>query len=166
MSNELKSLLPALRRFAYSLTGSVADADDLLQETVLKLLSKPPASDVPLQRWAFTVCRNLWIDQYRAGRSRQLATDALAYQHETYSDGERTILQQLQLDEVNLAMNKLPAEQREVLALVAVQGLSYREAAEALDVPAGTIMSRLARARSALCRYLQPDPFQPTETMP
>lgn len=166
MSNELKSLLPALRRFAYSLTGSLADADDLLQETVVRLLAKPPAPDVPLQRWAFTVCRNLWIDQYRSGRSRQLATDALANEQETATDGERRILDQLHLDEVNLAMGRLPAEQREALALVAVQGMSYREAAQALEVPTGTIMSRLARARSALVRYLQPDCLQPTETTP
>ncbi|HDZ55584.1 MAG TPA: sigma-70 family RNA polymerase sigma factor [Pseudomonas xinjiangensis] len=155
MKTELKALLPALRRFAYSLTGSVHDADDLLQNTLLKILSKPPRSDVPLDRWAFTVCRNLWIDEYRAGKVRQNSADALALHESPSIDGETQMFHQLQLGEVTIAMQSLPAEQREALALVAIQGMSYQEAASALAVPPGTLMSRLARARSALGEHFR-----------
>lgn len=156
MNTELKALIPALRRFAYSLTGSVADADDLLQTTLLKLLSKAPPAEVPLIKWAFTLCRNQWIDDYRASKVRQSASQTAELQQQNFIDGESDMMQQMQLSEVNVAMDKLPAQQREVLALVAIQGFSYHEAAQVLNVAPGTIMSRLARARSALCQYLQP----------
>ncbi|GAB59899.1 RNA polymerase sigma factor [Rheinheimera nanhaiensis] len=155
MKTELKLLLPALRRFAYSLTGSMADADDLLQNTVLRLLNSPPAAGVPLAQWAFKICRNLWIDDYRAQKVRHNATLQAELQQENFSDGELDMLNQIQLDEVNSAMNTLPDEQREVLSLVAVQGLSYQEAASVLAIPAGTIMSRLARARAAMVTALK-----------
>ncbi|WP_215398871.1 RNA polymerase sigma factor [Rheinheimera oceanensis] len=155
MKAELKQLLPALRRFAYSLTGSMADADDLLQNTVLRLLNTPPDEGVPLPRWAFKVCRNLWIDDYRAQKVRQQATQQVDLQQENFSDGEQDMLNEIQLGEVNAAMNTLPDEQREVLSLVAVRGLSYQEAATVLAIPAGTIMSRLARARVAMVNALK-----------
>lgn len=155
MKAELKLLLPALRRFAYSLCGSMADADDLLQNTVLRLLSSPPPAQVPLPQWAFKICRNLWIDEYRAQQVRNKATQQPDLQQENVSDGEQAILYEIQLDEVDKAMSSLSAEQREVLSLVAVQGLSYQEAAEVLTIPTGTIMSRLARARAAMVRALQ-----------
>jgi RNA polymerase sigma factor (sigma-70 family) len=155
MKAELKQLLPALRRFAYSLTGSMADADDLLQNTVVRLLNTPPAEGVPLPQWAFKICRNLWIDDYRAQKVRHLATQHTELQQENFSDGEQDMINDIQLAEVNTAMNSLPDEQREVLSLIAVQGLSYQEAASVLAIPAGTIMSRLARARAAMVNALQ-----------
>lgn len=157
MKAELKLLLPALRRFAYSLCGCMADADDLLQDTVVRLLNNPPPDGVPLPQWAFKICRNLWIDQYRAQQVRQRAARQPELQQQNFSDGEQAMVQQIQLNEVNEAMNTLPAEQREVLSLVAVQGLSYSEAASVLSIPAGTIMSRLARARAAIANALQYD---------
>jgi RNA polymerase sigma factor (sigma-70 family) len=157
MNADLKRLLPALRRFAYSLTGTMADADDLLQNTVLKLLNAPPPPEVPLAQWAFKICRNVWIDDYRAHKVRTLATQQPELQQENYHDGEQDMLNDIALTEVNAAMNTLPDEQREVLSLVAVQGLSYNEAAQILAIPAGTIMSRLARARAAMVSALQLD---------
>lgn len=154
MQAELKLLLPALRRFAYALSGSMADADDLLQNTVERLLGSPPPTGVPLAQWAFKICRNLWIDSYRAQQVRQKATQRPELQQENSTDGEQDMLNEIQLAEVNTAMNTLPAEQREVLSLVAVQGLSYQEAATILAIPAGTIMSRLARARAAMVSAL------------
>ena len=154
MQAELKQLLPALRRFAYSLTGSMADADDLLQNTVMRLLNAPAPDGVPLPQWAFKICRNLWIDDYRAQKVRQQAAQRTDLQQENFSDGEQDMLNEIQLSQVNSAMNTLPDEQREVLSLVAVQGLSYQEAAQVLAIPAGTIMSRLARARAAMISAL------------
>ncbi|CAM3923506.1 RNA polymerase sigma factor [Rheinheimera salexigens] len=155
MKTDLKLLLPALRRFAYSLTGTMADADDLLQNTVLRLLNAPAPEGVPLAQWAFKICRNLWIDDYRAQKVRRQATQHVDLQQQNFSDGEQDMLNDIQLGEVNTAMNQLPDEQREVLSLVAVQGLSYAEAASILAIPAGTIMSRLARARTAMVSALQ-----------
>ena len=111
MTTELTLLLPALRRFAYSLTGNMADADDLLQSTVVKLLDSPPAADVPLLQWSFRVCRNLWIDDYRAKKVRQhTALDEAA--ELSGEDGEQVAINEITLTEVNRAMNNLPGEQR------------------------------------------------------
>lgn len=71
MKEELIHLAPMLRRFAYSLTGSAPDADDLLQNTLERLLSRDIPADVELAKWAFRVCRNIWIDEYRARKIRQ-----------------------------------------------------------------------------------------------
>ncbi|MCC5452214.1 RNA polymerase sigma factor [Rheinheimera sp. UJ51] len=156
MKAELTLLLPALRRFAYSLTGSMADADDLVQNTVLRLLNAPAPEGVVLAQWAFKICRNVWIDEYRAQKVRQNAVHNPDLQAENSSDGEQDLINDLHLKEVDRAMNTLPDDQREVLSLVAVQGMSYAEAAEVLAVPTGTIMSRLARARSAMVAAFKP----------
>ncbi|MDR7120082.1 RNA polymerase sigma factor [Rheinheimera soli] len=149
MKTELKTLLPQLRRFAFSLTGSVQDADDLVQNTVERLLNNPPEPHVTLLHWCFRVCRNVWIDEYRSRKVRQAGANEPELQ-EASTDGEATMLAQIQLTQVQKAISLLPEEQKEVLSLVAVQGCSYAEAAQILALPAGTIMSRLARARSAL----------------
>lgn len=152
---ELQLLLPALRRFGYSLTGSKADADDLTQNTVVKLLDNPAPEGVPVAQWAFRICRNLWIDEYRAQRVRQTAQPQVEYETITETDGEEQMLNEIQITQVGKALDTLPAEQREVLSLVAVEGMSYQEAAAVLAIPAGTIMSRLARARVAMANQLK-----------
>lgn len=157
MSDELIPLVPLIRRFAYSLTGTVADADDLLQSTLERLLSRPMPADVALTQWALRVCKNLWIDEYRARRVRQLAAQSPELSDPQLVDGERAVHSQIALDEVQAAMAELPDEQRAILALVAVQGQSYREVADTLGIPMGTVMSRLARARSAICQQLNLD---------
>jgi RNA polymerase sigma factor (sigma-70 family) len=158
MREELARLAPMLRRFAYSLTGSVHDADDLLQNTLERLLTRGIPENIEPAKWAFRVCRNIWIDEYRARKIRQHNTYALEDTEEPAVDGEQTIYDQIALDEVDAAMNKLPDDQRSIMALVALQGMSYKEVAETLGIPAGTVMSRLARARVALFNYLNPSP--------
>lgn len=153
LSQLLPPLLPALRRFAYSLTGNRADADDLLQSTVERLLSRDLPEDVELAKWAFRVCRNMWIDEYRARKIRQNAAQ-LPELEEPTEDGANRIYNEITLKQVNTAMDKLPDDQRSILALVAVQGMSYKEVAETLSIPMGTVMSRLARARVALSQFL------------
>ena len=153
MKQELTNLMPMIRRFAYSLTGSAHDADDLLQNTIERILSRGVPEDVELAKWAFRVCRNLWIDEYRARKIRQNATQVPELEEPTV-DGENEVYQQITLGEVNSAMDKLPDDQRSILALIAVQGMSYKEVAETLSIPMGTVMSRLARARVALHEYL------------
>lgn len=150
---ELMAELRGLKRFCLSLTGSGADADDLLQCTVERLLERGIPDDAHTARWAYRVCKNLWIDELRSRevRTRHANTVAqtgeardLSPSAETQSAGERS------LAAVNEAMAKLPEEQRMALTLVAVEGRSYAEAAEILEVPIGTIMSRIARARKQL----------------
>lgn len=151
---ELTRLAPMLRRFAYSLTGSAADADDLLQNTLERLLSREIPAGVEPMKWAFRVCRNLWIDEYRARKVRQKNVYSLDDTEEPAVDGEQAIHNQIALTQIDAAMDRLPDEQRSIMALVAVQGMSYKEVAETLGIPAGTVMSRLARARVALANFL------------
>ncbi|MGQ4277511.1 RNA polymerase sigma factor [Pseudidiomarina sp. E22-M8] len=150
MKEQIRELLPALRRFALSLTGNLADADDLLQSTVERLLSKPIPDNTELAAWAFKICRNLWIDQHRAAKVRQDATAKPELQAGATFDNEAQVTTLLNLREVERAIQRLPEEQRVVLSLIAIQGLSYKEAAAILGLPSGTIMSRLARARAKL----------------
>jgi RNA polymerase sigma-70 factor (ECF subfamily) len=156
LRTELLAALPRLRRFARSLTGNRHDGDDLMQSTVERVLHKGLPDNVELLRWMFKVCRNLWIDDRRAHRVRQVAHREPELSEEPIVSGEAVALGELTLREVERALALLPEEQRAVLALVAVEGLSYREAAEVLDVPIGTVMSRLARARAALVTQFEP----------
>jgi len=104
--------------------------------------------------WFFRVCKNLWIDEKRAQAVRIRAAQMRELDEEPSISGEAVATAELGLREVERALAKLPEEQRAVLSLVAVEGLSYREAAEVLDTPIGTVMSRLARARAALADRL------------
>jgi RNA polymerase sigma factor (sigma-70 family) len=153
MTSELTQILPALRRFAYSLTGSVHDADDLVQNTIMRVLQSAPPEDVPLVKWAFKICRHLWIDDYRAQKARTNNIQRHVDEAQNHSDGEAQILDELSLREVGHAMDSLSSDQREVLSLIAVQGMSYKEASDLLAIPQGTIMSRLARARASIVNY-------------
>lgn len=150
---EVMAELKGLKRFCLSLTGMDADADDLLQATVERLLERGIPSDAHTARWAYRVCKNMWIDELRSKEVRNRHATAsiqsgealkLSPSAEIQSSGERS------LAAVNKAMAALPEDQRMALALVAVEGKSYAEAAEILDVPIGTIMSRIARARKQL----------------
>ncbi|MFK7829480.1 MAG: RNA polymerase sigma factor [Congregibacter sp.] len=152
-SHELMGELKGLKRFCLSLTGSDADADDLLQGTVERLLARGIPGDAHTARWAYRVCKNFWIDELRSREVRTRYVNNvsqtgealdLSPSAEVQAEGERS------LTAVNTALAELPSEQRMALTLVAVEGKSYAEAAEILEVPIGTIMSRIARARKQL----------------
>ncbi len=151
----LMAELGGLRRFCYSLTSDGADADDLLQATVEKLLHKGIPEDAHVAKWSYRVCKNVWIDELRSREVRNrppdlVDSDTEAPSSEAVAAGER------ELDEVSAALDRLPDEQRLALTLVAVEGKSYAEAAEILEVPVGTIMSRIARARKQLLQQYRP----------
>ncbi|MCM0613788.1 RNA polymerase sigma factor [Marinobacter sediminum] len=154
MNHELTRLIPGLRRFAYSLTGSMPEADDLLQGTFERLLRREVPDGVELDRWAFRVCRNLWIDECRARKVRQNAAEQPELSEGQIVDGERATTSQIELGQVDDAMAKLPEDQRHIISLVAIQGMSYQDVSDTLDIPKGTVMSRLARARAALSTSL------------
>ncbi|WP_111978814.1 RNA polymerase sigma factor [Algibacillus agarilyticus] len=145
MKKQLTTLIPMIRRFAFSLTGNQHDADDLLQNTIERVLSKGVPADVDLNKWFFKICRNLWIDEYRSRKVRQTATTAPELAEETIESTEKEHASQARLAEINTAMDILPDDQRSILSLVAIQGMSYKEVAETMSVPIGTVMSRLAR---------------------
>jgi RNA polymerase sigma factor (sigma-70 family) len=148
-------VLPRLRRFAWSLTGNRHDGDDLMQATAERVLERGVPADAELLPWMFKVCKNLWIDELRARQVRVRAGSRPELAEEPVVSGESVVIGELTLREVDRAMATLPEEQREVLVLVAVEGLSYREAAAILDIPIGTVMSRLARARAALAQCFE-----------
>jgi RNA polymerase sigma-70 factor (ECF subfamily) len=156
---ELLGILPNIRRFALSLTASPADADDLLQSTVERLLVRGLPADAAVLPYSLTVCRNLWIDEIRSRRVRQATADETTLADEQLSAGDEQAVGELSLREMQNALMALPEEQRSVLELVAVEGCSYKEAAAVLDIPIGTVMSRLARARSALADRVQDETF-------
>ncbi len=155
LHRELVGLAPQLRRYAYALTRNAADADDLVQATLERVLSRsiPEAADVT--RWSYTVCRNVWIDEIRSRKVRRNAEPEVTAQAEAPVSTEDAVASRMALRRAQAGIDKLPDEQREVLALVAIAGMAYREAAEMLSVPIGTVMSRLARARAALAVHME-----------
>ncbi|WP_341581814.1 RNA polymerase sigma factor [Marinobacter metalliresistant] len=156
MQQEITELLPGLRRFAYSLTGSMADADDLLQNTVERLLTRAMPGDVDLTKWAFRICRNVWIDECRARKVRREAAEQPELSDGLVTNGEHQTTKEIEWNRVESAMSRLPEDQRQIISLVAIQGMPYKMVAEILEVPKGTVMSRLARARAALSHALSP----------
>jgi RNA polymerase sigma-70 factor (ECF subfamily) len=156
LEREMVELLPRLRRFARVLARAPADADDLVQLTVERALTRRAQwrSGTRLDSWMFRIMKNAWIDESRA-RSRRSAVFAPAEDGENMGDdGVAAVEGRLIANDVQRAMAKLPAEQRLAVALVLVEGLSYQEAADVLEIPAGTLTSRLVRGRLALMAEL------------
>lgn len=154
---ELLTLLPRLRRFARSLARDAADADDLTQlalERALRARTQWQAG-TRMDSWMMKIMRNCWIDEVRSRtrRATALGLDEIRAVMPTASAGDDQ--RAADADAIDRAMNGLPPEQREAVALVLVEGLSYREAAETLDIPIGTLTSRLTRGRQALARTLE-----------
>ena len=149
----IEALLPRLRRFARTLARSAADADDLVQITVeralLRLAQYQP--DTRLESWMFTIMKNAWIDEVRA-RTRH--DRVLAPEEAGERVGDSSSEAQMIGLSVEAAMAQLPDEQRLAVGLVLVEGLSYKEAAAIMEVPMGTLTSRLARGRETLMRLL------------
>ncbi|MGK6319136.1 sigma-70 family RNA polymerase sigma factor [Sphingomonas sp. DT-204] len=150
------ALLPRLRRFAHALARSPSDADDLCQTAVERALTARAQwrPGTRLDSWMYRIMRNAWIDTARA-RSRAAQTFVAEAAGLAVGDaGDRAIEAAVELDQVMRAMARLPDEQREAVALVLVEGLAYKEAAAVLDIPMGTLTSRLVRGREALMRQL------------
>ena len=153
---ELSELLPRLRRFAHALSRDSAQADDLTQMTFERALRSRDQwqSGTRLDSWLYRIMRNLWIDTVRA-RGRKEKYEAPAEEAERIGEDPREALDAaIELQRAMQAMQQLPDEQREVVALILVEGFGYREAAEMLDLPIGTVSSRLVRGRTALLQML------------
>lgn len=151
----LSALLPRLRRFAHGLARDPADADDLTQSTMERALKARDQwqAGTSLDAWSYRIMRNLWID---TARSRQRRDQVLAPAELGESVGAAPEAEgKAELHFLMRAMDRLPDEQREAVALVMIEGLAYREAADVLDVPIGTLTSRLVRGRQALVEMLE-----------
>lgn len=149
---EILALLPQLRRYSRSLTRSDADSEDLLQDCVEKALThRTQWRGANIRSWAYRIMTNLHLNTRRALARRPLvgieAADTTAAPIAVSDPLERNRLVQ--------ALEVLPKEARAVLMLVAVEGHSYQEVADIMDIPIGTVMSRLSRARQMLRQQLQ-----------
>lgn len=151
------ALLPRLRRFAIGLAGHPSDGDDLCQMTIERaLVHRQQWQDgTRLDSWMYQIMRNLWIDESRA-RARRGQTFVSGEGGEGVGhDGGQEAAVELSL--IDRAMARLPEEQREAVLLVMVEGYAYREAAEIVGCPVGTLNSRLVRGRDALMAILGED---------
>ncbi|MDR9435901.1 MAG: sigma-70 family RNA polymerase sigma factor [Thiohalophilus sp.] len=158
IKERLEELRPQLYRLAYSWTNNPALADDLTQETLAKALKNVAQLKKPeaLKSWSFGILRNCWRDHYRSSRDMDDVDNEVLADNQT---PEKHHEQQNIVDKVRGAVAKLPEGQRHVLTLIDLEGCSYAEVAEILEIPIGTVMSRLCRARKSLAGKLLE--FQP-----
>jgi len=147
--------IPALRRYARVLTADAARADDLVQDCLERALSRRHLWRRPgnLRGWLFTIMHNVHVNHIRAARRTPIADGV-----DPVDIGSRSAdqIEHVAAGEVVLAIELLSLEQRQVLALVAVEGMRYEEVASLLGVPVGTVMSRLSRARARLREITKP----------
>src|SRR5258706_14165601 len=154
LSSMFPEMLPRLWAFALRISGNQHDAEDLVQRACLRALERAhqlQPDTTPLS-WMFSIVHSTWINELRARSVRnRLGMDWDDDLLETVADPSACTPEQNVLNgQILSAVQRLPEAQRVVMLLVAIEGLSYKEAAEVLDLPIGTIMSRLARARQAI----------------
>jgi RNA polymerase sigma-70 factor (ECF subfamily) len=151
-SNQLLALLPKLRRFARTLTGSIDEGDDLVQSACERALERSNQfeSGTRFDSWMYRIVQTVWIDRLRQRSHREEGVDPIDLAKYPGDDVVGATEDKIALAQARRAIAKLPVDLREVLVLVSIEELPYREAAEVLGIPIGTVMSRLSRARLAL----------------
>jgi len=152
---ELLGQVPRLRLYARALTGNMTAADDLVQDSLSRAIEKHHLwqRGTNLAAWLTTIMRHQFIDNCRSRRTVSF-TELIEDRIESLTAPADQLLH-MELERTGDAIDRLPVDYREVLILVAVEGMSYEEAAVLLDIPVGTVRSRLSRARSALRQSLQ-----------
>jgi RNA polymerase sigma-70 factor, ECF subfamily len=153
---DMLAALPRLRRFCAGLCRQDGDGDELMQATVERALARSHqfAPGTRVDSWLFRIAQNIFIDERRRVARRGVHVPVEDIAAATGEDGRDIVEQRSELAAVYRALDQLPADQRTAFLLVAVEGQSYREAAEILNVPQGTVMSRLARARARIAIQL------------
>jgi RNA polymerase sigma-70 factor (ECF subfamily) len=148
--SDVIELLGPLRRYAKSLTRDDSQADDLVQDALLRAYERRGTfhSGGNLRGWLLSILHNTFIDERRRWTADRLREQHAAELSESVAPPEQEA--RVQLQQIRQAFLLLPEDQRTVLHLVTIEGLSYQEAATALNIPVGTLMSRLGRARAAL----------------
>jgi RNA polymerase sigma-70 factor (ECF subfamily) len=159
----LPGVVPRLRRFARALTRHVHDADDLAQIALERALSRAaqwraPAAgasaeqvEAAVRSWMFGIMKNAWLDNRRARKRERAVVVADDGETDVADDSHSAVEHELSMA---AAMERLPEEQRLAVSLVLIEGLSYQEASEVMEVPVGTLTSRLSRGREALAAEL------------
>ncbi len=147
---DLVNEMDGLRKFAFKLTRSASDADDLVQSTVLRALEKKHLfkEDSNLFAWTSKIMYNLFVSAYRRKTKFETQYDPEDYIKKQSIDANQDV--KIELKNVKRAMQTLSKDHREVLIMVCVQGMSYAEVAKTLNIPVGTVRSRLFRARETL----------------
>lgn len=155
-AHRIVELIPRLRRYARALVSDRARADDLVQDTLERAWNKfhlwRPGSD--LRAWLFTVMHNVHVNQVRASRDHAMLDDEGPEMAVAAVQGAS-----LEIRDLERALAVLSPEQREVLLLIALEDMSYAEVAAMLDIPIGTVMSRLSRAREKLRALMHGTPM-------
>jgi RNA polymerase sigma-70 factor (ECF subfamily) len=155
--SRLVAFLPRLRRFCHGLTGNADLGDDLLQATFERVLDRIDQwqAGTNLESWVFRIASNLNIDRLRAQQVRGVPVE-ISEANELGGDDELARLEaRSELEMANAALAAMPAELSAVVAAVVIDGQSYREAADMLDIPIGTVMSRLSRARKIISAWVK-----------
>lgn len=158
--HRLSEMLPRLSRFALGLTRSRAEADDLIQSACEQW---DPGTR--LDSWMFRIMQTIWFNELRSRRVRQKHSEEQQDQPEAVENGEHLAEMRVLLGRVEHEIFQLPEEQRVVLMLVCIEGMTYTEAAEAASIPVGTVMSRLARARLGLMQRLAENDSLPRDNV-
>lgn len=142
--------IASLRRYARSLLRNRADADDLVQEALARAVARADTfkAGTNLRAWLFTILHNVHVNQVRSRASRPTEVPVEAVESRLVTPARQE--ERVEVRDMMRALDELPEEQRQVLLLVALEGMKYEEVAETLGVPIGTVMSRLSRAREAV----------------
>jgi RNA polymerase sigma-70 factor, ECF subfamily len=162
----IAALLPRLRRFGIALAGSPEQGDDIVQAAIEKVLAKANQwqPGTSLESWTFKIMQNVWRDELRRRRTDEKKQALNSAGTDETIDGPNVAETMLMLSKTRACFSKLPEEQRLALALVVLDGRSYREAADQLEIPIGTLMSRLSRGRDALRRMMENNNTETTRT--
>ena len=154
-ADHLVELIPRLRRYARALTGERVSADDLVQDTLERAWTKLHLyrRGTDLRAWLFTVMHNVHVNKLRSSRPTEELDDEAAELAQRPSQGDALLVRDL-----DRSIALLPAEQRSVLLLVALEEMSYEDVARTLGIPIGTVMSRLSRAREKLRAMMHGQP--------
>jgi RNA polymerase sigma-70 factor (ECF subfamily) len=152
--SKLEENIPSLRRYAWSLLRNTADADDLVQDCLVRALDRMDTlrTEGDLRPWLFTIMHNIFVSRWRRMSNRARLLGARTEADVAVAPAQEA---RAQIQDVLRGLDTLPEEQREVLLLVAVEGFHYDEVAKMLDIPIGTVMSRLSRARDRLGQFVQ-----------
>ena len=156
-SHQLVALLPRLRRFARGLTHGSEEGDDLVQAACERALARHDQFEpgTRLDSWMYRIVQNIWLDSRRRQKNEAVSLDPADLAQHAAPAAAHAAEDGLYLAQVREAIATLPEEQRTVLMLVTVEGVAYKDAADILELPLGTVMSRLSRARVALGRALE-----------
>jgi len=159
LEDSLRELLPRLRRFALSLTRNSHDAEDLVQATLERAFTrwKGKRAEGDLRAWLFSILYRRFVDNHRSAKRYARMLALFSQRDDALPSAERAVVAQAALG----AFNQLKPEQRALLFAITVEGLSYQQAAVMLEVPLGTVMSRLSRARKALHKLTDGDITSP-----